>query len=279
MSAPSLSQAPLARATVLRTLSAMMAREIRVLRKSMVPTFAGVLIQPVMFVFVFAYVMPEIGSGIMAGGGSGATFSTVLLPGLVGSSVIMQAIQAVTYPLMAELNWQKSITDRALAPIPIPLLGIQKILAAALQGLIGGLMVFPAVLFIHAPGQAPQVHVDNWPVLVLVLLASAVLAAAGGLLLGTVMNPQRIQVVFALVLLPMTMLGCVYYPWAALEDVRWLQIVSLGNPLVYASEGLRSTLTPDLPHMHSWAFLLALLGGTALLTWAATRAFTRRVLT
>ncbi|GAA3993561.1 ABC transporter permease [Streptomyces marokkonensis] len=279
MSAPSLTRAPLARATVLRTLTAMMAREIRVLRKSMVSTFVGVLIQPVMFVFVFAYVMPEIGSGIMAGGGSGTTFSTVLLPGLVGSSVVMQAIQAVTYPLMMELNWQKSITDRALAPIPIPLLGVQKILAAALQGLIGGLMVFPAVLFIHAPGQAPHVYVDNWPVLVLVLLASAVLAAAGGLLLGTVMNPQRVQVVFALVLLPMTMLGCVYYPWAALEDVRWLQIASLGNPLVYVSEGLRSTLTPDLPHMPLWAFLLALLGGTVLLTWAATRTFTRRVLT
>ncbi|WP_314621272.1 ABC transporter permease [Streptomyces stackebrandtii] len=277
MSAPSLTRAPLARATVPRTLTAMMAREIRVLRTSMVSTFVGVLIQPVMFVFVFAYVMPEIGSGITAGGGT--SFSTVLLPGLVGSSVVMQAIQAVTYPLMMELNWQKSITDRALAPIPIPLLGVQKILAAALQGLIGGLMVFPAVLLIHAPGQAPQVHVDNWPVLILVLLASALLAAAGGLLLGTVMNPQRVQVVFALVLLPMTMLGCVYYPWAALEDVRWLQIASLGNPLVYVSEGLRSTLTPDLPHMPSWAFLLALLGGTVLLTWAATRTFTKRVLT
>ncbi|MFC9914430.1 ABC transporter permease [Streptomyces sp. NPDC059862] len=279
MSAPPLTPPPATRATLPRTLSAMMAREVRVLRKTMVPTFVRVLVQPVMFVFVFAYVMPEIGGGIMAGGGTEATFSTILLPGLVGSSVIMQAMQAVTYPLMMELNWQKSITDRALAPIPIPLLGVQKILAAALQGLIGGLLVFPAVLFIHAPGQAPQVHVDNWPVLVLVLLAGAVLAAAGGLLLGTLMNPQKVQVMFALVLLPMTMLGCVYYPWSALEDIRWLQILSLANPLVYVSEGLRSALTPDVPHMPAWAFLLAVLGGTILLTWAATRTFTKRVLT
>ncbi|WHM36509.1 ABC transporter permease [Streptomyces sp. BPTC-684] len=268
-----------ARATIPRTLSAMMAREARVLRKSMVGTFVRVLVQPVMFVFVFAYVMPKIGSGVMAGDGTGATFSTILLPGLVGSSLIMQAMQAVTYPLMMELNWQKSITDRALAPIPIGLLGVQKILAAALQGLIGGLLVFPAVLFIHAPGQEPEVHVANWPVLIVVLLAGSVLAAAGGLLLGTLMNPQKVQVMFALVLLPMTMLGCVYYPWSALEDIRWLQILSLANPMVYVSEGLRSALTPDLPHMPTWAFLLVILGGTALLTWAATRTFTKRVLT
>ena len=84
---------------------------------------------------------------------------------------------------------------------------------------------------------------------------------------------------FGMVLLPMTMLGCVYYPWSALDGIRWLQVASLFNPLVYVSEGLRSALTPDVPHMPAWAFLLAIVGGTVLLTWAATRTFTKRVLT
>ncbi|WP_067468614.1 ABC transporter permease [Actinomadura macra] len=278
MSSLTLTPPPPARATIPRTFAAMMAREARVMRKNFLSTFVRVLVQPVMFVFVFAYVLPKLGGGAVGRPG-GPTFSTILLPGLVGSSIIMQAMMAVIFPLMMELNWQKSITDRALAPVPIPLLAIQKILAAALQGLIGGILVFPAVLYIHADGQAPHVHVGNWPILVLVMVAGSLLAAAGGLLLGTLMNPQKVQMLFALVLLPMTMLGCVYYPWSALENIRWLQIASLVNPLVYISEGLRTALTPDIHHMPVWAFLLAILGGTVLLTWSATRTFTKRVLT
>lgn len=270
---------PPARATLRRTFVAMMAREARVMRKNFISTFTRVLMQPLMFVFVFAYVLPELGGGAMAGRAGGPTFSTILLPGLIGSSIIMQAMMAVVFPLMMELTWQKSITDRALAPVPIPLLAVQKIIAAATQGLIGGLLVFPAVLFIHADGEAPKVHVANWPVLIVVMVAGSLLSASGGLLLGTLMNPQKVQVLFAMVLLPMTMLGCVYYPWSALENIRWLQILSLFNPLVYVSEGLRSALTPEVPHMPTWAFLLAIIGGTILLAWAATRTFTKRVLT
>jgi ABC-type multidrug transport system permease subunit len=263
-----------------RTFMAMMAREARVLRKNFAGTFLRVLMQPIMFVFVFAYVLPKIGVGGALGGAAGGVgFATILVPGLVASSLVMQAMMAAIMPLMMELTWQRSITDRALAPLPIPLLAIQKITAAALQGLLGGLLVFPAVLFIHAEGQAPQVHVDNWAILIVMMLAGSLLAASGGMLLGTVIDPQKAQILFTVVLLPVTMLGCVYYPWAALNEVRWLQIVSLLNPLVYVSEGLRAALTPDVEHMPTWAFMLAVIGGTAVLTWLATRTFTKRVLT
>lgn len=270
-----------ARPTIARTFAAMMAREVRVMRRNFVAIFLRVILQPLLFVFVFAYVLPKIGA---AGGGApasphGPAFATILVPGLVASSILMQGMMAVIFPLMMELSWQRSITDRALAPLPIPLLAVQKIAAAGLQALIGGLLVFPAVLLIHARGAAPSVHVANWPLFVLVLVASSLLAASGGLLLGTAINPQQIQVLFALVLLPVTMLGCVYYPWSALHSVRWLQLAVLANPLVYASEGLRATLTPQLPHMPAAAFLGVLVGGTALLCWLAARTFTARVLT
>jgi ABC-2 type transport system permease protein len=263
---------------------AMMAREVRVMRKNFVSTFLRVLAQPLMFVFVFAYVLPKIGGGAATAGAAdaaaqGANFTTVLVPGLVASSILMQAMMAAIMPLMMELTWQRSITDRALAPLPVQMLAIQKIAAAGLQGLLGGLLVFPAVLFIHADGQEPQVHVGNWAVLIVMMLAGSLLAASGGLLLGTLIDPQKAQILFALILLPVTMLGCVYYPWSALDEIRWLQIASLFNPLVYVSEGLRAALTPDVGHMPTWAFMLAVLGGTAVLTWVSTRTFTKRVLT
>jgi ABC-2 type transport system permease protein len=158
-------------------------------------------------------------------------------------------------------------------------LALEKILAAAVQGLIGGLLVLPVVLLVHADGQAPTVHLGGWPLLVVVAVAGAVLAAAGGLFLGTVIDPRQVQVLFALVLLPMTMLGCVYYPWSALDHVRWLQVAVLANPMVYLNEGLRAALTPHLAHLPAWAFLGALLAGATGLCVLAARAFTRRVRT
>ncbi len=86
------------------------------------------------------------------------------------------------------------------------------------------------------------------------------------------------QMLFAVILLPATMLGCVYYPWAALNQIRWLQLLILINPMVYMSEGLRAVLTPVLPHMPMWAVLLALVGGTVVFGYLGTRTFTKRVL-
>jgi ABC-2 type transport system permease protein len=270
---------PRVRPTLPRTFLAMMARELRVMRRNFVSAFIRVVMQPLLFTFVFAYVMPKIGpgGGLFAASG-GTTFSTILVPGLVGSAMIMQGLLAVVFPLVMELSWQRSIEDRALAPLRIELLALEKIIAGATQALVAGLLVFPAVMLVHAEGQAPSVHVDNWPLLVVVLLFGALLAAAAGLFLGTIVDPRQVQMLFALVLLPATMLGCVYYPWAALEDIRWLQIAVLGNPLVYVSEGLRAALTPQIEHMPMWAFLTVLVGGTLLLCWQATRTFTKRVL-
>ncbi len=189
----------------------------------------------------------------------------------------MQGILAVIFPLAVELSFQRSIVDRALAPLPVPLLAVEKIVAAGAQALIGGLLVFPAVTLVHAKGQAPGIHIHNWPMFAVVVFAGAVLAAAGGLFLGTVIDPRQMQVLFAAILLPMTMLGCVYYPWAALHHIRWLQLAVLANPMVYLSEGLRACMTPQLAHMPAAALLAVLVAGAGVLTVLATRTFTRRV--
>ncbi len=264
----------------LGTFAAMMARELRVIRRSFVATFTRVVMQPLLFVFVFAYVMPKIGqgSGPFTAASGAATFSTILVPGMVASALLMQGVIAVTFPLISELSWERTIEDRILAPLPVPLLGLQKIASGTLQALIGGLLVFPIVLLVHAGGQAPHVHISDWPLFLLVFVTGGLVSSALGLFLGTVIDPRQMQVLFAVVLLPATMLGCVYYPWAALHSIRWLQILVLANPMVYISEGLRATLTPGVGHMATWAYLLALLGGTALLTMLAMRTFTRRVL-
>ena len=275
-----ITDAPEPHPTLMKTFAAMMAREGRVLRRNMIGTFMRSVMQPLLFVFVFTYVLPKIGAaGIFgAGAAAGTTFATVLLPGLMASMLFTQGIMAVTFPLVMEFSWQRTIEDRALAPVPIRVLAIQKIIAGAVQAFIGALIVIPIVLLVHAPGQAPQVNVTNWALLAFILAAGSLLTASLGLLLGTLMDPRKMQMLFAAILLPATMLGCVYYPWSALSSIRWLQVAVLVNPMVYMSEGLRAVLTPQTGHLAMWAILLVLVGGTALLGYLGTKAFTRRVL-
>jgi ABC-2 type transport system permease protein len=284
-----ISEAPEPRPTLLRTFNAMMAREFRVLRRNAIATFTRAVMQPLLFVFVFAYVFPKIGGGFNLGGGAtaagagadaagGVNFATILVPGLMASMLLMQGIMAVTFPLVMEFSWQRTIEDRALAPVPIRVLAIQKISAGAVQSFLGALIVFPIVLLVHAPGQAPSVDVTNWALFAFILVFASLLTAALGLLLGTIMDPRKMQMLFAVILLPATMLGCVYYPWAALSHIRWLQIAVLINPMVYMSEGLRAVLTPSLPHMAMWAVLLALVGGTVVFGYLGARTFAKRVL-
>jgi ABC-2 type transport system permease protein len=109
------------------------------------------------------------------------------------------------------------------------------------------------------------------------MVFSATLTASLGLYLGTVVDPRKVQMIFAVVLLPLTMLGCVYYPWSALHVIRWLQILVLVNPMVYMTEGLRAALTPGLGHMPLWAIMLALVGGTLVFGSLAVRTFRSRV--
>ena len=281
-----IAEAPEPRPTLIRTFNAMMAREFRVLRRNAVATFTRAVMQPLLFVFVFAYVFPKIGGGFELGGGAGGAaratgstnFATILVPGLMASMLLMQGIMAVTFPLVMEFSWQRTIEDRALAPVPIRVLAIQKIVAGAVQAFLGACIVFPIVLLVHAPGQAPHVHVTNWALFIFILVTASLLTSSLGLLLGTIMDPRKMQMLFAVILLPATMLGCVYYPWAALQNIRWLQIAILINPMVYMSEGLRAVLTPTLGHMPMWAVLLALVGGTVIFSYLGTRTFTRRVL-
>jgi ABC-2 type transport system permease protein len=111
-----------------------------------------------------------------------------------------------------------------------------------------------------------------------VVLLASLTAGALGLTIGTSVKPQQIGLIFGVVVIPITFLGCVYYPWAALNSIKWLQVGVLLNPIVYMSEGLRAALTPSLPHMHPAMIVIMLLVALCLLTWLGIRGFLRRVI-
>ncbi|HME01653.1 MAG TPA: ABC transporter permease [Solirubrobacteraceae bacterium] len=235
-------------------LRALVLRDLVVLRKNFGEFAIRTVIQPFLLVFVFLYVFPSIGQGVGSGGGkvSESAFATVLVPGVVGISIMFQGIQAVALPLATEFGYTREIEDRVQAPCPIWLVAISKVLSAAVQGLIAALIVFPIADVIHAPGVHAHLSVTWWIVITLIPLACVTMTSLG-LLLGTAFEPRNIGLMFGFVVLPLTFLGGTYYAWTRLSPVQvhgvhWLQILVLINPLIYVNEGLRAGLT-RAPHM------------------------------
>lgn len=266
------------RSSEMQAFVALLERDVRVLGKNIPGFLLRTIMQPLLFTFLFAYVFPKTGQGIGRGAvGGGHPFSTVLVPGLIALACIFQGVQAVAFPLTQEFSYTKEIEDRVLAPLPVWAVGVGKIANGAVQAIFAALIVFPIVALVHAKGQAPSVHVDNWLTLIVVLLLSSLLGASFGLLIGAGVEPRQVPLIFSGLVLPMSMLGCVYYPWAFLSSIPWLKYFVLVNPLVYMSEGFRTALTPDVPHMNPAAFLTAMVLATAAFTLLSLRSFRKRV--
>jgi ABC-2 type transport system permease protein len=86
----------------------------------------------------------------------------------------------------------------------------------------------------------------------------ALFAGAGGLALGCSIGQTQVGLMFSLVLAPMIMFGCAYYPWSFLSSFPGLKWAVLVNPLVYANEGMRGALAPQVPHINMMIVIAAL---------------------
>ena len=262
-----------------RAFAGLFLRDLYVLRREFFPFVIRVCMNPLLFLFVFTYVIPHMTTGAAmnpTGAMAGNAFSTVLLPGLMAVAIMFSGIAAVALPLAQEFGITREIDDRVMCPLPVPFVAIEKICFSAVQSVVAACIVYPLAYYV--PATHPTTHVASWPFLILVVALASLTAGALGLTIGTSVKPQQIGLIFGVVVIPITFLGCVYYPWAALTHIRWLQVGVLINPIVYMSEGLRAALTPTLPHMHQYLIVTMLLASLCLLTWLGIRGFLRRVI-
>ena len=262
----------------LRAFAGLFLRDLHVLRRQIGAFLVRVIMNPLLFLFIFTYVMPHMSNGAamnptagMAGGG----FGTVLLPGLMAVAIMFSGIAAVALPLAQEFGITREIDDRVMCPLPVAAVAIEKIVFSALQSIIAAAVVFPLAYYV--PATPVMAHVNSWPLLIAVMVMASLTAGALGLTIGTAVSPQQIGLIFGVVVMPITFLGCVYYPWAALGPLPWLQRSVLVNPIVYMSEGLRAALTPSA-HMPVSLILGMLLLFLVLLTWVGVKGFIRRVI-
>jgi len=252
-------------------------RDLRVLRREFGVFLARVGMQPLLFLFVFTFIMPRMGgANPLAGGTGGLDFGTILLPGLMAVAIMFSGIAAVALPLSQEFGVTREIDDRVMCPLPLWAVAFEKVSFSALQSMIAALLVIPMAYYIPAKPVTADIH--DWFLFVLVLVMASYLAGALGLFIGSTVNPRQIGLVFSILVVPITFLGCVYYPWALLKNMKWLQYGVLFNPIVYMSEGLRAAVTPSISHMPWWAILTALVFFTALLGRLGLKGFLGRVI-
>jgi ABC-2 type transport system permease protein len=253
---------------------ALLLRDLVVLRKTLREFLPRTLLQPLLLVFVFTYVFPKIGQGVGGSGAGAAEFSTALVAGVVGLAIMFQGIQSVALPMVQEFGYTREIEDRVLAPMPVSMVAIEKVVAGALNGMFSALLVFPIATIVPVT----PVHLDiSWPILITLMPLACYMCGSLGLAFGTRFEPRTVPLLFGVIILPLTFLGAIYYPWQSLSAIKWLQIFVLVNPLVYMCEGFRAALTPA-PHMSLWAVYPALIGFSALFTWAGLSGFKKRVL-
>ncbi len=280
MTAATIPNAPVTLAPVRKPMAAtrvafrsLILRDLVVLRKTLKEFIPRTILQPLLLVFVFTYVFPKIGQGV-GGTEAAAGFSTLLVAGVVGIAILMQGIQSVSLPMVQEFGYTREIEDRVLAPMPVWLVAIQKAIWGALSGLFSALLVFPIAAIVPATPVSLDI---NWWVLLTLAPLACYMCGALGLTFGTRFDPRTVPLLFGIIVIPLTFLGCVYYSWSSLESIRWLQILVLANPLVYMCEGFRAALTTS-SHMSLWAVYGALIAFSALFTWLGITGFKRRVL-
>jgi ABC-2 type transport system permease protein len=232
----------------LKTFLAMLRRDAHVARRNFITLLVQTLLQPMFFVFIFGRVMTT--SGLMS-----MQYKMLLLPGIIAISMTMSGIMAVAMPLVAEFQFTREIEDRLLAPMEIEWLAVEKVVAGMIQALAAGLVVLPTAWLVMG---RVALSTEHLVLFVVVALLVACLAAAVGLTLGCSVGQTQIGLMFSLVLAPMIFFGCTYYPWRTLDKFPWLQRAVLVNPVVYASEGLRSAFVPQYPHLSVYLVLCAL---------------------
>lgn len=252
------------------TFFALLARDAHVARRNAMQLFLQTFLQPLLFVFIFGRVM--VGSGYMP-----AVYKSILLPGIIAISMTFTGVWAVAMPLIAEFQWTREIEDRLLAPISMVWIAIEKVVAGMLQALVAGLIVIPMGWLVLRPGVEISIGTPFTFALIIVLVAG--FSACGGLALGCSMDQQHIGLMFSMVMTPMIFFGCTYFPWSALNKFPHLQEAVLINPLVYASEGLRGALAPQIPHLPITAVIVALIFFDVLLLVVGLRQFGKKAVT
>jgi ABC-2 type transport system permease protein len=251
-----------------RAFGAVLWRDVFVTGRELPIFLAQVVLQPLFLLLVFGKILTQLGYAQHG-------YAQLLFPGVVALTIVLTALQSTALPLVIDFSFTREIEDRLLAPMPVFLVAIEKVIFAAMRSLIAGAVMFPIGIWIL--GSVP-VHASGLMLMVAVMVLGSLVGAAMGLTMGTLVPPNRIQVMFALILTPLLFTGASQYPWPSLHSLRWFQVITLFNPMTYVSEGLRAAMVPQVPHIRPWICIVAMVVSLVVFMAIGIKGFMRRAL-
>lgn len=252
-----------------RTFFAVLWRDIFVTGRELVPFLAQVVIQPFFMLFIFGKVLTGIGYI------NAAAFQPVLMAGIVALNGFLGGLQNTTMPLILDFSFTREIEDRLLAPMPVALVAVEKMLFGALRGIVSALLMVPIGLallsYVHWP-------LSVIPAVVGIVVLGALAGASIGMTLGTLVPARQINIMFAVIITPLMFTGATQFPWRSLSHEQWFQVVCAFNPLTYVSEAMRSILVPGLNSIPLWIDVPVLVVACVTFGWIGMRGFLRRAI-
>jgi ABC-2 type transport system permease protein len=249
-----------------RAFLAVLWRDLYVTGRELPVFLVQVVLQPLFLLFVFGKVLTDLG---FAQGG----YTRVLFPGILALTAVVTGLQSTAFPLVIDFSFTKEIEDRLLAPLPVGMVAVEKVVFASLRALLAALVMLPIGVWVL--GSIPW-RSSGLPLFATVLLLGCLVGSCLGMIMGTAVPPNRINVMFALILTPLLFTGASQYPWASLGHLRWFQVVTACNPLTYVSEGMRAAMVPDVPHIRPWISVLVLVVTIVVSLVIGIRLFLRR---
>jgi ABC-type multidrug transport system permease subunit len=189
-------------------------------------TLARLILQPSVYLFVFAYVL-----GGIAGFPGGGDYVRIVAPGVAVMAVMQNAIQGAGGALLNGYYF-RTMEAWLLAPVSLRILLLARVLSGTLFGVLGGIVA--SGIGIAMLGFRPHHPAFYLSFLLLGALFFALLA-----LLAFVLPkyPDRGQEWLAFLMTPMGFFGCTFYTYAMLPPS--LAPLALFVPTTYFSEGLR----------------------------------------
>ena len=251
-----------------RAFRAVLRRDVFVTWQELPVFLAQVILQPLFLLFVFGKVLGSLGY-------TNHGYAHLLFLGLLALTAVITGMQTLAFPLVVEFGWTKEIEDRLLAPMATGLVAAEKVLFATLRAMVAATVMIPIGILVL--GSIPW-RVSGVPLLVVAIVLGSLLGAGLGLVMGTLVAPNRINIVFSLVFTPLLFTGCSQYPWPSLASLRWFQIVTACNPMTYVSESMRAALVPSVPHITPWVCILVLVCSLTVLMSIGVRGFYRRAI-
>ena len=169
---------------------------------------------PFILILVYGFMLPTV--GILP-----ATFPTHMFCGMIG--MLIAGIHGTAVPVSMDFHNLREIEDRLLASVSTRTVAYAKMFVGILESFIGGLIVLPISLIFMGSKITIQMTLSSLPLLILVLVLTAMASAALGLLIGTIVKPSQIAAMFPGFLMPVVFLGSIFYTWNQLAPLPVMQ--------------------------------------------------------